>query len=163
AAVPTAASEDAGMPAAGQNESHPRIATSALGDFVVTWQRTNGDGDADAVMARRFDSQALAPEADFIVNTVTTDVQSVPDVAMGVDGSFLVTWQSGDGVSDDIHAQPFGICTEPVGPEFIVNTYTTGEQKAPQVSTDEHGQFVIAWTGPSPVAGAADDVHAQIL
>src|SRR5262249_46479582 len=108
-------------------------------------------------------SQALAPEPDFVVNTVTTDVQSVPDVAMGVDGSFLVTWQSGDGASDDIHAQPFGICAEPVGPEFIVNSYTTGEQTAPQVATDAHGQLRVAWRGPSPGVGAADDVHAQIL
>jgi hypothetical protein len=34
----------------------------------------------------------------------------------------------------------------PVGPEFRVNTYTTGAQRGPDVSVDATGNFVVVWT-----------------
>src|SRR5438876_679559 len=47
----------------------------------------------------------------------------------------------------------------PVGPEFRVNTYTTGCQGAPSVAADAAGNFVVVWSG-GPVPGA-NDVYGQ--
>jgi hypothetical protein len=33
----------------------------------------------------------------------------------------------------------------PVGPEFRVNTYTSGSQATPAVATDPAGNFVVVW------------------
>jgi len=33
----------------------------------------------------------------------------------------------------------------PNGPEFLVNTYTTGSQFFPQVASDRNGHFVVVW------------------
>jgi len=33
----------------------------------------------------------------------------------------------------------------PVGPEFRVNTYTTGSQFLPSVASDPTGNFVVVW------------------
>jgi hypothetical protein len=32
-----------------------------------------------------------------------------------------------------------------LGPEFRVNTFTTGEQSSPDVASDASGNFVVAW------------------
>src|SRR6185295_10007224 len=34
---------------------------------------------------------------------------------------------------------------DPLGPEFRVNTYTTGSQAAPSVAADSSGNFVVVW------------------
>jgi hypothetical protein len=36
---------------------------------------------------------------------------------------------------------------QPLGPEFRVNTYTTGAQNSPAVARDAAGNFVVAWDG----------------
>ena len=38
----------------------------------------------------------------------------------------------------------------PLGPEFQVNTYTTGNQRQPAVASDEQGAFVVVWDGRGP-------------
>src|SRR5262245_10048454 len=43
--------------------------------------------------------------------------------------------------------------TVPVGPEFRVNTYTTGVQDSTGVAADADGNFVIVWSGE----GLGDD------
>jgi hypothetical protein len=50
----------------------------------------------------------------------------------------------------------------PVGPEFRVNTFTTGDQggsRGPSIATDAQGNFVVAWAGVGE--GDADGVFAQ--
>jgi hypothetical protein len=40
-----------------------------------------------------------------------------------------------------------------MGPEFQVNSYTTGYQNAPQVASDADGNFVVTWDGVGPGLG----------
>jgi S-layer homology domain len=40
--------------------------------------------------------------------------------------------------------------TPALGPDFQVNSYTTGYQVAPQVASDAEGNFVIVWSGQGP-------------
>jgi hypothetical protein len=47
----------------------------------------------------------------------------------------------------------------PQGPEFRVNSYTTGEQHASSIAMDAVGNFVVAWTGSGE--GDADGIFAQ--
>jgi hypothetical protein len=84
--------------------------TSYLTDFVVTWSRDNtadplADPNGNAswdVYARRYTALGQ-PQTDdpfnplgneFKVNTETKDIQRYSDVAMDVDGDFVITWQS---------------------------------------------------------------------
>lgn len=45
------------------------------------------------------------------------------------------------------------------GPEFPVNTFTTGSQSATQVAADGAGRFIVAWDGPGP--GDAAGIFAR--
>jgi hypothetical protein len=71
------------------HDSTPAVAINRHGDFVVTWTRTvNGDTN---VMARRFDWGANPLGATFpVANSKLPEFD--PDVAMGSDGRFVVTY-----------------------------------------------------------------------
>ncbi len=66
----------------------------------------------------------------FSVNTYTPGDQDSPSTAMDADGNFVVAWssygQDGDGYG--VYAQRYDYNGSPVGSEFIVNTYSTGDQ-----------------------------------
>jgi hypothetical protein len=49
----------------------------------------------------------------------------------------------------------------PVGAQFQVNTYTTGDQVAPSASMAPDGRFVVAWEGIGTGAYPGRDVSAQ--
>jgi hypothetical protein len=90
--------------------------------------------------------QPVAPE--FQVNTYSTSTQNNPHLASDASGAFVATWQSwlqdGDGMG--IFARRYDAAGAPLGPEFRVNTYTTGHQEfRPAVASDAAGNFTIVW------------------
>jgi hypothetical protein len=101
---------------------------------------------------------ALAPAAatqtpvgpEFQVNTYTTSSQQKAVVAADAAGNFVVVWASNaqDGDSFGIFGQRFDLKGARLGPEFQVNTYTTGFQYTKAVAAAPDGNFVVAWAGP---------------
>jgi hypothetical protein len=92
---------------------------------------------------------------EFRANTYTTGRQFIPRLAMEEDGDFVVVWhtpQPGDIVTDLI-GQRFSRTGAPLGGEFQVNTYTTGEQVLPKLAFNRKGDFVVVWMS---YEGAAD-------
>jgi len=84
---------------------------------------------------------------EFRVNTYTTGDQSEPAVAIFEGGSFVVVWTSGqDGSGSGVFAQRYAAGGAPLGPEFRVNTFTTGSQDQPRVAAGGAGEFMVVWT-----------------
>lgn len=95
---------------------------------------------------------------DLQVNTYTTGLQTRPAVAMDAEENFVVVWESPgqDGDNKGIFGRRFDRVGTPLGPEFQVNTYTTGYQAYPKVAMRSTGDFVVVWEGPrtgSPARG----------
>ena len=170
-----------------------RFATVAMdkdGDFVVTW--TNYDYDPIAatynanVYARRLDSMGemagvvasgtayetiskggegnpSAVSNPFRINTYTDDSQKWSNVAMDVDGDFIVTWSS-YGQEDNgqlgkgygVYARRYDSFGQPLAREFQVNVTEGGNQQFSNVAMDSQGGFTIAWT--SSQNGISDDI-----
>ncbi len=105
---------------------------------------------------------AVCECVEFQVNTYATDVQYAPRIARAADGSFVVVWLSDDqdGSGYGIYAQRFGVNGNPIGMEFLVNTYITGEQLAPSISMAADGRFVVAWQSQDQ-DGSGYGVYAQ--
>src|SRR5688572_9471218 len=84
--------------------------------------------------------------SEFRVNTHTTSNQLYPSVSSG-GGSFVVVWTSNlqDGSGLGVFGQRYSTPGVPLGPEFRVNTYTTGFQYLPSVASDMTGTFVVTW------------------
>jgi hypothetical protein len=132
----------------------PGIAMDSAGDFAITWQSNNSDGNPD-IFAQRYDSNGNKPEingSEFTVNTNTVDSQVNPDIAMDDQGDFVITWQSlnqdPDGSKYGVFAQRYdsnGNKPEINGGEFLVNTSTSRGQMFPAVAEDSAGDFIAVW------------------
>jgi len=97
---------------------------------------------------------------EFRVNTYTTGDQgghnaigADPSVASDASGNFVVVWPSAgqDGSGRGVFGQRYASSGTPLGPEFRVNTYTTGDQSlslsgAESIAFDASGNFVVVWS-----------------
>jgi hypothetical protein len=92
-------------------------------------------------------AQAPPFGGEFPVNTYTTGDQDNPAVAIGSDGTFLISWQSAgqDGSNGGVFAQAFDAGGAKIGSELAMNTYTTGAQGGVSAAASRNGTFVVAW------------------
>jgi hypothetical protein len=143
-------------------QSYPRVATDALGNFVVVWQSNMQDGSFTGVFGQRFDSSGSELGSEFQVNTYTTDSQERPDIAMDAMGNFAVVWESyrQDGDGESVFGQRFASTGAPLGTEFQINTFTTDQQTFPAVGMDAMGNFVVVWESFAQ-DGAASGIFGQ--
>ncbi len=129
-------------------QSNPAIAMNAEGDFVITWESLNQDGDSSGIYGQRYNAAGVPQGSEFRVNTYTTNSQNSAAIAMDAGGDFVVTWESTsgqDGSNVGIYAQRYNATGEAQGSEFRVNTYTTGAQLSPEVAMNADGDFVVTW------------------
>jgi hypothetical protein len=130
-----------------KNEGRPSIAMNGDGAFVVVWESYDQDGSGSGIFGRRFGSGGGGLGSEFQVNAHTAGRQSGPRVARNSVGDFVVVWTSDDqdGSGGGIFAQRYDGAGGPIGPEFRVNSYTTGNQGSPDVAIAESGAFVVVW------------------
>jgi heme oxygenase len=128
-------------------QSATSVAVNPSGSFVVVWNSDTQDGSGLGVFGQRFDSSGAPLGSEFRVNTYTTSSQQLPSVAADPSGNFVVVWQSEsqDGSSAGIFGQRYASSGAPLGPEFLVNTFTTSYQRRPSVGADAAGNFVVVW------------------
>lgn len=142
----------------------PSIATLASGGFVISWADASlqgGDASGTGVKAQMFDANGNRVGAEFLVNSITTNVQDTPVVASLQNGGFVISWhdtslQGGDGSKDSVKAQIFDASGNRVGTEFLVNTETNGNQQQQAIIGLADGGFAIAWADMSGRGGDAD-------
>jgi hypothetical protein len=92
----------------------------------------------------------LGPE--FRVNTYLPGTQRAPDVSVAT-SNFVVVWtspQPGVPGPNAVLGQRFDSGGAPLGPEFLVSTYTTnpgaiGQRHLPRVASDPSGNFIVVW------------------
>jgi hypothetical protein len=124
------------------------VARAPDGRFVVAWNEFN----AYDVLVRRFDASGAPVGDELRVNTNTTNRHIDPVVGIDRAGNFTVVWDDRDGTGlGEILGQRFGPSGERVGAEFIVNSYTTGQQVSPDIAMNGDGSAVITWEGIGPV------------
>jgi hypothetical protein len=79
---------------------------------------------------------------EFLVNTLTTNDQTHPSIAMDADGNFVVVWRSLDGSGSGIRAQRYNSAGVPQGSEFSVKNSGNSSR---DVAMDADGNFVVVW------------------
>lgn len=140
----------------------PRTAMDGSGRFVVTWTSDFQDGSSYGIYARRFDAHGNPLGGEFRVNSHTTSDQYRSVVAMNPSGRFVIAWESRfqDGSDYGIYAQRFDSNGSTLGTEFLVNSYTVGNQRVPAVAMDAGGRFVIVWSSDGQ-DGSGSGVYAR--
>jgi hypothetical protein len=124
------------------------IVSDPTGNFVVVWYQGRMESAGTDVYAQRFESSGIAVGDAFRVNTVATNLNSYPSIAPIASGGFVVVWQAGLGVVNQILGRRFASSGAPLGLEFRVNT-TTGDKIVPVVAGNGSGGFVVVWDDPS--------------
>jgi PHD/YefM family antitoxin component YafN of YafNO toxin-antitoxin module len=89
------------------------------GGFIIAWYNTNliaGGGSDSDVLAQRFTASGAKVDGEFLVNTLTTGSQWIPDLDTLADGRVIAVWQSssGDLSGSSVRAQILG--TEQAAP-----------------------------------------------
>ena len=140
----------------------PAIAMNANGDFVITWESRNQDGDGDGVYAQRYDNTGAKVGGEIAVNTLTASNQDDPSVAIDANGNFLVAWESfsQDGSSDGVFGQYFDNTGAKLGSEFQINTHTASGQREVALTMDANGNAIAVWQS-SGQDGSGNGVYAQ--
>ncbi len=98
----------------GPQRSAASAAVGTAGDFVITWQGLNQDGDGYGVFGQRFASDGSRTGAEFRITSFTTSDQQYATVAgVSTAGDFVVAWESlgQDGSGYGVFGQRFGAAT----------------------------------------------------
>jgi len=130
------------------DQTYPAVVTDAAGGFVVVWQSYSQDGSTTGVFGRRYSTAGVPLSAEFRINSHTTNDQSAPAAASDAAGNWVVAWESfgqDAPLSFGVFGQRFASSGLPLGPEFRINTYTTGWQAHASVASDPTGRFVVVW------------------
>ena len=127
------------------DQSQPSVAALSDGGFVVTWHSSAQDGSLYGIYGQRYDLSGAALGDEFRVNTTTAGEQQHPTVVALSDGGFVATWQSNDGSSWGVYGQRYDANGAAVGGEFLVNSFTAGEQRNVAVTGLPDGGFAVTW------------------
>ncbi|TWU08136.1 LamG-like jellyroll fold domain-containing protein [Stieleria varia] len=142
-------------------QNHPDVAVNDDGSFVVTWMSNGQDGSLNGMYFQRFNASGVAQGSETRISQTTVGEQFYGTVDNDASGRFVVTWMSDDGNQFGIYGRRFDASGTALGNEFMVNTWTQGNQGSPNVSVDDDGDFVIAWHDSSGHDGAGFGVYAQ--
>jgi hypothetical protein len=139
----------------------PQVARRGGDGFVVVWM------DFDEIHGRRLNAVGAPVGTEFEVSADSPSYYNL-DVAADAAGNFIVAWEANDdGDEEAVVARRFDTANVPLGPQFVVNTYTTGQQMNPSVAADPAGNVVIVWESRDSAFagqdGSADGIFGQRL
>jgi hypothetical protein len=141
------------------SQTQPQSTKLVGGGYVTVWTSAYQDGSGLGVYLQRFDAAGNPSGVETRVNTQTANDQWRPAVAALTDGSYVVTWQSAlqDGSGLGVYMQRFNADGIALGSETRVNTYTTGDQLAPQVVALTNGGYVVGWNSVGQAGSSTND------
>ena len=98
-------------------------------------------------MARRYQANGTPVAGEFQVNTRVLGYQYQPDPAYFSDGSAIIVWTSynQDGSNGGVYGQRLDASGAKLGPEFNINSFTTGFQGRPSVAVAPDDSFGVIW------------------
>ena len=148
-------------------QAPPEIAGAPGSGFVVVWPTGYFAPDPFlySIQGQRFDSTGSAAGAEFRVDDLNTYVFH-PDVAMTVDGEFMVVWRSSETPGDDVSGlvgRVFDSSGDPLGAGFLVNQRTGALESDPAIAALSDGTFQVVWSADDPNQGTDRDIVARVF
>ena len=129
------------------DQQNPHVALLKDGGAVFVWQ--GGPKQSQHIYARFLSSGNTWLTDDVPVNTFTNNFQINPAVVTLTNGNVVVVWDSfneaGSGSLQDVYGRIFSPVGQPITGEFLINQFTTYNQRTPVVAALANGGFVVAW------------------
>ena len=151
--------------AAGDQE-RPQVAMLSNGGAAFVWQ--GGPRSSQNIYARFLSSSGTwLGTNDLRVDSGAVKSQANPVITTLANGNVLVAWgsfnQAGATSLQDVYAQVLSPAGAKVGGEFLVNQFTTYNQRTPAIAGLSDGRFVVTWVSEQQRADLAVDVYARIF
>ena len=103
----------------------------------------SGGENNPELTVHRYDA-IMRPVGSFVANQTPSAAAYLASIAVASNGNYTVAWWS---VSFNIMARSFNSSSQPLGPEFIVNSSTGGQRTYPTVTYNSQNDLFIAWHG----------------
>jgi hypothetical protein len=137
------------------DQEMPQVAMLNNNGAVFVWQ--GGRPSYQHIYARFMTPTYTWLTGDIQVNTATNKYQVEPVVATLANSNIVVVWSSFNQASSnsmqDVYAQLFTPAGVKVGGEFLVNQFTTYNQRSAAVAALKGGGFVISWISEMQTRG----------
>jgi hypothetical protein len=129
------------------DQEHAQVSLLNGGGAAFVWQ--GGREGFQRIYARFLSASRTWLGNDVLVNTFTNNMQVDPVVATLTNGNVLVAWGSYDQISSsslqDVYAQLLTPTGQKIGGEFLVNQFTSFNQRSPAVAALSGGGFIVVW------------------
>ena len=145
----------------------PKVGVLNNGGAVFVWQ--GGRRSYQHIYARFFTAGGtwVTPSSDVLVNTFTNNFQVTPAVAVLANGNVVVAWGSLNEFSgnslQDVYAQVLSPTGGKIGGEFLVNQFTSYNQRTPAIAGLSDGRFVVTWVSEQQRFDNSVDIYARIF
>ncbi|MHA7844956.1 Ig-like domain-containing protein [Serratia sp. D1N4] len=132
--------------------------TLADGSVAIAYT-TLGKGVDNDVMVQIYNPLTHTYSPGFIANQTLPGAQSAPSITTLANGNFVVSWDNGNTTGPDqdgsVYARVYSAAGEPLGNEFIVNTFTLYAQQKPIVQANPNGGFVVVYESQADITPGA--------
>ena len=129
----------------------PSVCVSKAGQAVVSWSTVDGyfpfQPSKYGVALRRVATSGAPSGAEVVVTPPRANVLETA-ASCAPDGSHVVVWRTDLAPStdeSDLFGLRFNSKGKKVGAAFRINSSAPGEQRAPSISHDAAGNFVVVW------------------
>ncbi len=140
------------------DEENARTALLKNGGAVFVWQG-GLEGVNQHIYARFLNAtNTFLTTTDILVNTFSRNYQVNPAVTVLNDSNVVVVWSSFDEAASnsmlDVYGQILSPTGQKIGGEFLVNQFTSYNQRNPAVASMSNGGFVVTWVSEQERAAA---------
>ncbi len=149
------------------DQEDPQVSALNNGGMVFVWQ--GGRRGSQHIYGRFLSAGGtwLTATNDVQVNTFTNNFQANPAMATLANGNVVVVWGSFNQFSanslQDIYAQVLSPTGQKLGGEFLVNQFTSFNQRTPAIAGLNDGRFVVAWVSEQQRFDNSVDIYARIF
>ena len=139
----------------------PKVAASSNG-FAVIWKRNSQGSFTPSIWARTFNWTGTPTTGEFSVDVAGVDTRCCPSIGLDDQGTIFASWdvRDKDGDGWGVYARRFDASGSPLGPEFLVNQFTTDGQGASNIKLLPSGEAFVVWTSFSQ-DGSGAGVYGQ--
>jgi len=130
------------------NQENPRVAMLKNGGAAFVWQ--GGKPGFQHIFARFLTAtNTFLSTNDILVNTFTNNFQINPALAVLTNGNVIIVWasynQAASNSMQDVYGQILSPAGAKIGTNFLVNQFTSYNQRTPTVAALRNGGFVVGW------------------
>jgi hypothetical protein len=130
------------------DQENARVAVLKNGGAVFVWE--GGVAGFQHIYARFLTpTNTWLTTTDVVVSVPTNNFQINPAVAVLNNSNVVVVWSSfneaGSGSLQDVYGQVFSQAGQKIGDEFLVNQFTSYNQRTPGIAALAGGGFVVTW------------------